>query len=312
VVYLRTRGPALPGPGSEQYEAVTRAFYWGLSALEVGLLDDARQQFTTATTLVPEEPAAWANLGLSQLRLGELEAAVPAIDRALALAPGNGDIVLLAARMEAARGRLDEAVARLRQAVELDREGLRARFALADELQRLNTAESDAEALTLLDGLLDRAPENLAVIIEGARIAARRADEARLQRARDVLAPASTAWPAQAREQFAAFEQSVEARRFDDAARATTFLRNVLAPVPAFLESLSAVRTPAELIAQPFDRFLLLTPPSAHPSPPDPSIAFASAAEAGAPAAASVVLALWPTIEAAPVLFAADADALTI
>ena len=117
---------------------MTRAFYWGLSALEVGLLDDARQQFTKATTIVPEEPAAWANLGLTQLRLGELEAAAAPIDRALALAPDNGDVVLLAARMEAARGQLDQAVVRLRHAVELDPEGLRARFALADELQRLN------------------------------------------------------------------------------------------------------------------------------------------------------------------------------
>ena len=135
---LRGLGPALPAPGSETYEQMTRAFYWGLSALEVGLLDDARQQFTKATTIVPEEPAAWANLGLAQLRLGELEAAAAPIDRALALAPDNGDVVLLAARMEAARGRLDEAVVRLRHAVELDPEGLRAKFALADELQRLN------------------------------------------------------------------------------------------------------------------------------------------------------------------------------
>ncbi len=54
---LRGRGPSLPAPGSDTYEQMTRAFYWGLSALEVGLLDDARQQFTKATTIVPEEPA---------------------------------------------------------------------------------------------------------------------------------------------------------------------------------------------------------------------------------------------------------------
>ena len=107
---VRGRGPSLPAPGSAPYEEMTRAFYWGLSALEVGLLDDARQQFTKATTIVPQEPAAWANLGLTQLRLGELDAAAAPVDRALALAPDNGDLVLLAARMEAARGRLDEAV----------------------------------------------------------------------------------------------------------------------------------------------------------------------------------------------------------
>ena len=91
-------------------------------------------------------------------------------------------------------------------------------------------------------------------------------------------------------------------------ARATAFLRNVLAPVPAFRESLAAVRTPAELIAEPFDRFLALVPPTAQPSPPDPSITY-SAQSAGSDAA-TALLTLFPTIEDSPVLFAADATSL--
>jgi tetratricopeptide (TPR) repeat protein len=260
---LRSRGPSLPAPGSDTYEQMTRAFYWGLSALEVGLLDDARQQFTKATTIVPEEPASWANLGLTQLRLGELEAAAAPIERALALAPNNGDIVLLAARMDAARGQLDAAAAQLRRAVELDPGSLRARFALADELQRLNMPEADSEVLTLLDEIIRRAPGNLAAQIERARIAARRRDEARLRNSRDALAPLSGSWPEQALEQFRSFQSAVDEGRLDDAVRATTFLRNVLAPVPAFRESLAAVRTPTELIAEPFDRFLAMMPPPA-------------------------------------------------
>ena len=305
---LRGRGPSLPAPGSDAYEQMTRAFYWGLSALEVGLLDDARQQFTKATTIVPAEPAAWANLGLTQLRLGELEAAAAPVERALALAPNNGDVVLLAARMEAARGRLDEAVVRLRRAVDLDPDGLRARFALADELQRLNTAEADTEAFSLLDEIIRRAPNNLAALIERARIAARRRDEARLRSSLDALRPLSASWPQQALDQFKAFGSAVDEKRFDDAARATMFLRNVLAPVPAFRESLTAVRTPTELIAEPFDRFVALTPPPAQPSPADPSITFT--ADAADNDAAATLLTVFPTIEDAPVLFAADATRL--
>jgi hypothetical protein len=287
---------------------MTRAFYWGLSALEVGLLDDARQQFTKATTIVPEEPASWANLGLTLLRLGELEAAAEPIDRALSLAPNDGDLVLLAARMDAARGQLDAAVARLRRAVDVDPGSLRARFALADELQRLNTAEADKEALGLLDEIVRRAPGNLAALIERARIAGRRQDEARLRISRDTLAPISGSWPEQAREQFKSFQSAVDDMRFDDVVRATTFLRNVLAPVPAFRESLAAVRTPTELIAEPFDRFLAMQPPPAQPSPADPSISFAT--ETVGTDAASAVMALFPTIEAPPILFAADATNL--
>ena len=109
-------------------------------------------------------------------------------------------------------------------------------------------------------------------------------------------------------EQFKSFQSAVDEARLDDAVRATTFLRNVLAPVPAFRESLAAVRTPTELIAEPFDRFLALMPPPAQPSPADPSISFT--AEAAGTDAAAAVVALFPTIEAPPVLVAADATSL--
>ena len=265
---------ALPAPGSDAYEQTTRAFYHGLAALEVGLLDDARQQFTSATTLVPREPASWANLGLAQLRLGELESAAEPVERALALAPDNSDLILLAARMETARGRLDEGVARLRQAVALDAQGLRTRFALAEELSRLGSSDADAEARGLLDELAARAPANIAIQLERARLAAKLKDAQRLRESVAALGRDAASWSAQAREQFAVVEKVAADGQFDEAPRATTILRNVLAPVPAFSESLTAVRTPAELIAEPFDRFLVLASPPATPSPADTSLAF--------------------------------------
>jgi tetratricopeptide (TPR) repeat protein len=266
--------PKLPAPGSQTYEQVSRAFYHGLAALEVGLLDDARQQFTAATGLVPEEPASWANLGLAQLRLGELDAAVMPVERALALAPRNVDIAMLAGRMEVARGRVDEAVTRLRRAVSLDERGLQARFALADELQRASTAEADAEAAALYDALMARAPANLAVLLERARLAARMSDAARLADSVSRIAMQADGWPPVAQEQLTGLQQAAAASRFPDAARFTTLLRNVLARVPAFSESLAAVRTPAELIAAPLDRFVALTPASPRPAPPDTALAF--------------------------------------
>jgi len=311
LVVLRTRGPALPQPGSDRYEQMTRAFYWGLSALEVGLLDDARQQFAKATTIVPEEPAAWANLGLAQLRLGELDASVEPIERALMLAPGNSSLVMLAARMEEARGRLDEAVMRLHEAVAMDADNLRARFALADQLQRLNDPASDAEALDLLNGIAARLPGNIAAQVERARIAARRGDRGQLENARDALRGLAASWPEQAAGQFKALDAAVNEGRFEDAARATIFLRNVLAPVPAFSESLGALRTPIELIAPPFDRYLALLPPPALPSPPDAAITFVSepvSSQVGG--MVSAALALYPTIEGSPSIVGIVGDSL--
>ena len=107
----------------------------------------AKREFTTVTTQVEQEPAAWANLGLTHLRLGELDAAAVPVERALTLAPDNADLALLAGRMEIARGRLDEGVAHLRRAVELAPDALRPRFALAEEVERSGAADADTQAL---------------------------------------------------------------------------------------------------------------------------------------------------------------------
>ena len=65
------RAGRLPAPDSPAYEDLVRKFYRGLASLEVGLLDDAKRDFTQATDVVPVEPAAWANLALTHLRLGD-------------------------------------------------------------------------------------------------------------------------------------------------------------------------------------------------------------------------------------------------
>jgi tetratricopeptide (TPR) repeat protein len=107
----------LPAPGSPVYEETTRNFYRGLAELQVGLLDDAKREFTKTTELVPREPAGWANLGLAHLRLGEFDAAAAPIERAATLAPRSSDVVFLQGRLETSRGKLDEGIAHYRRAV---------------------------------------------------------------------------------------------------------------------------------------------------------------------------------------------------
>ena len=299
----------LPGPGSSEYEQITRAFYRGLAALEVGLLDDARDQFARATELVPEEAASWANLGLARLRLGDLEGAAPAIERALQLAPNRGDILLLASRLESARGELDASVALLRRAAAADPTDLRARFALVEELDRAGQADTGDEVPVLLDGLINRVPSNLAVVIERARLAARRADA---ERARDSLMrlnALAAGWPEIALEQLAGLRQAVAASQWPDAVRSAALLRNVLARVPAFGESLAQVRTPAELVGQPLTRFVALAAPMSRPSTADTALAF-TAEPLGAAEGASGVVALYGPDDAGPALAAVGATGL--
>src|SRR6267154_6864118 len=97
-VFIRRSGRPI-SPSSPAYEEVSRAFYHGYAALQVGLLDDAKAQFSRASEIVSREPASWANLGLTQLRLGEFDPASQSIDKAAALAPSNSDIAFLQGKL---------------------------------------------------------------------------------------------------------------------------------------------------------------------------------------------------------------------
>ena len=293
-------------PGSPAYEQATSSFYRGLAQLQVGLLDDAKREFSKATALAPGEPAAWANLGLAHLRLGEFDAASEPIAKAAALSPGSSDLAFLQGRLETSRGQLEPGIADLRRAVDLDRTGLRARYALAEEIERAGGSGADAEAQQQFEQILQRRPDNLAVLLERARLSAKRGDTAALRDSTMRLDGVSAGWPPPALEQFRALRQAVDAGNAADAARSVAFLRNVLVRSTVFRESLALVRTPTELIAEPFGRFVRLTSPSPNPSPADEGLTFTRAALPGAGTGASVAFAVSLDGAAAPVPVAAD------
>jgi tetratricopeptide (TPR) repeat protein len=315
-VYLlvgRSAARGLPAPGSLEYEQTTSSFYRGLAQLQVGLLDDAKREYSKAVALAPGEPAAWANLGIAHLRLGEFDAAAEPIEKAAALMPGSSDLALLQGRLEASRGRIEQGVAQLRRAVDLDRGGLRARYALAEEIERAGGANADAEAQQLFEQILQQRPDNLAALLERARLAAKRGDVGALRDATGRLDPISAGWPAQARQQYAALRQAADAGNYADAARSVAFLRNVLVRTTVFRESLALVRTPTELIAEPFTRFLRLPPPSSTPSSADEALTFARAPLGGVGTElASIVVAGSLDGDSAPVAMATDGRELRV
>jgi tetratricopeptide (TPR) repeat protein len=301
----------LPSPGSEAYEQTTRRFYRGLAGLQVGLTDAARQEFVQATELAPGEPAAWANLGLAYLRLGDFDAAAPAVERAAALAPSSSDIAFLMGRLETARGRREEGIASLRRAVELDPRDLEARTALIQEVENAGGPDADNEAQRQLEALFALEPENAAVLVERARLAAKRGDVPLLQDSVNRLDKFTSVWPPEVVERYRALQQASAASNAPDAARATAFLRNVLARVPSFRESRARVTQSAELIAEPFTRFLRLPSPVANPSAPDTALAFSREFIGEAPATPlSILIAFSADGDGRPAVFAADASRL--
>src|SRR5215467_4869061 len=126
-----------------------------------------------------------------------------------------------------------------------------------------------------------------------------------LQEAMARLEKRVDSWPAVAVEQYRALQRAAAANDFAEAARAVAVLRNVLLRVPAYREDLLAIRTPAELIADPFDRFLSLPVATSKPSPADLNLRFAQEIVGGS-SSANAMLSFSSTGIDRPALFAAD------
>ena len=264
----------LPAPGSPAYEETTRLFYRGLAALQVGLIDDAKREFAAAAAAAPGEPAPLANLALAHLRLGEFDAARPPLEQAAALAPSSGEVAFLQGRLESARGQRDEGIRHLRRAVELAPANPQVRMTLVQEIEYAAGPDADAEAQRLLETMVEARPDNPALLVERARLAAKRGDGPRLADSVSRLERFVPGWPPEVVDQFRAVQQAAGGNPAE-AARAVAFLRNVLARVPAYLESRASVTPSAELIALPLDRFLRLPVPAATPSPADAGLTYA-------------------------------------
>ena len=270
------RDGALPAPGSTTYRDMVSAFYVGLAALDIGVLDDAETEFLRAGELIPEEPATWANLGVLHLRRGEFDDAVRYFERARSLAPSSSEIAVLQGLLDSLEGRPDTGVAHLRRAVELDPRNVRALYMLAQEVERAGNDDSDAEAQALLDDILTLDPDNLAVLVEQARLGVKRENVEVLRDSITRLGTLRDTWPELATQQYQALESATTDADFPLAARSVAFLRNVLLSVPEFRADLLVVASASDTIAEPVEQFLALVPPRAAPSPLDDGLEFSA------------------------------------
>ena len=291
---------------SPEYRETVRAFYRGLASLEVGLLDDAQAAFERAAALAPDEPAIRANLAVVHVGFGNETEAAGHIEAARGLAPGSAEIRFLEAQLAGFQGRFEEAVAGYRQVVELDPDHLRARYALAQELDRAGGDAEAAEAQAQLEAIRDRQPGNLAVLVQHARVAARRQDAPALTDTVERLRGMTGGWPDLAVAQLEGLSAAVDAAELGRAQRPAQLLRNVLVRLPAFREDQARVSVSAEAIAEPLMRFLVLPSPPATASPRDESLAYVAEQIDPGASGDQTVVAVVPGGEEAPVVFAAD------
>jgi tetratricopeptide (TPR) repeat protein len=306
----RSRSAGLPQPGSAEYEQATRHFHRGLAGLQVGLLDGAIDDFTRAADFAAGEPAIWANLGLTHLRLGAFDAAIPAVERAAELAPDSAAIAFLQGRLDTSRGERDAGIAHLRRAVELDPSNPQARTALIEEIENAAGPDADAEAQRLLEEIVVQQPDNVVVLVDRARLAAKRGEVALLRDSVSRIEPFAADWPVDVVEQFRTVQQTTQ-QAPADAALELAFLRNVLAQVPAFLESRRQVMPSAELVADPILEFVRLPVARNTPAEPDRALRFTSDVVGNQPGASwQAMLAVSLDGTQPPVIFVADAVAI--
>jgi len=268
---------------SKRYRDFVSAFYVGLAGLQTGEDARAKAKLTEASQIVPGEPATWADLALFAVRQQDFETADADARKARALAPNNSRIEALLGLIESKQGKLPEAIAHLRKAVDLDGKNLKALYALAEETERQGTPATDAEAQKIFGQVLIEQPGNIAAQIEVTRLAAKLDDSAGVKTGAARLAAESAAWPEEARARVTALQQTADGPNPRVAAVQAVFLRNVLARVQAYRQSLNAVKTPVMFVGDPFVRFIDLPTPSSDPAPADTGLTFVSQGLPGAP-----------------------------
>jgi Tfp pilus assembly protein PilF len=267
-------GAKLPRKSSTEYAEAVSAFYIGLGALQVGDDVHAESELSKLTTIVPGEPAGWANWGVLALRQRKLDVAAQRMERARKLAPDNDQIYQLLGLLESNRGNSANAIADWRKAIEINPRNYRAAYQLAEEVERQGDLNSDTEYQRLIRKILAAQPENLAAQLELARIAAKTGDTATLKSMLAQITSRSTNWPAEVKAQLSAVETAADGPNPRAAATRTTFLRNTLMRVPEFRESLAVLKAPPGEEAEPFTHFLRLEIPDFTPAPADTALTF--------------------------------------
>jgi Tfp pilus assembly protein PilF len=274
-LWLRPAG-RLPQPGSEAYENYVEAFEVGTAALDSGSLNQlAIDKLTEAVQIIPQEPAGWANLGICHLRVDEPKKAAEELNRALALAPGNGDIEELLSYLAEREGQHDQAVRRCRAALKADPGDVRRLYRLYELLGQEGKDQADAERQRLLEQILARRPTSLYTLAELAVLAERRKEVATLRDMLGRLAKLSGGWKEQTRE--ALRDAEAEAGKdplTDNCLFRVQRLQNNLRGEAGFTRDAEAINPRGGAVGTTFQTFLRLAPVRSTPAPPDLGLTF--------------------------------------
>ncbi|MXZ73885.1 MAG: hypothetical protein F4207_01990 [Gemmatimonadetes bacterium] len=154
-------------PSRDVWEEALSAKHTGLAYLYRNDLDGAAGSFESVARLVPGEPLGHANRALALLKLQDYEQAAASVDRAVDLAPEDGEVLSIKSDIVAARGDREAALGLLAHAVGHNASDVVLRYKYLTEMRRLRGPDlQEEDALAELQAMLEYEPDNLAVLVE--------------------------------------------------------------------------------------------------------------------------------------------------
>jgi cytochrome c-type biogenesis protein CcmH/NrfG len=307
--FMLWRSRQLPAPGSERYERYVRLFQVGEAAADTDQPDLARTRLTEAIDLIPREPAAYADRGLLELRLNQLDAAARDLAEAQRLAPGNPEIEAMFGHLDRARGRFADAAVHFRAALEKRPADLPVLYALARAVEQQAGPDADAEYQRLIERALTGQPTNLRLLRDRASVAIRRGDRAALL---DTLAAYRRLAPGWDKETVAALDrlQQKAAGKLDESLVSDLdLLDNLLKAEPGYVRSVQAVEPDQKAVGELMSGFVRLTPVQPTPALPDLALRYAAPTLLGE-TRGSMLLPVWLDPRGSPAVFVASAKSV--
>ncbi|MDX1671662.1 MAG: FG-GAP-like repeat-containing protein [Balneolaceae bacterium] len=263
-----------PDPESEIYRRAVGDFYISLAAIQSDQALFAIDKMNAVKEQFPREPAVWANLGVFSMRQGNFEQAEEQLNRALDLDPDNPQLEFLLGIMYSRSGQIGSAVKHLKRSAELNPNDVKVQFALAEELLR-EDAQSNANLVKeILEGLMEKRPENLSVLMEIARSASVINNRTLFEKSIDRLQELSGRWPESVRRQFREIQESLDQKSLQNLTFELAFLRNNLAQLPGFQADQNEVKFPPNQIGFLTYEFKWLPQPTVAAAIPDTAMGF--------------------------------------
>ncbi|MDH3494154.1 MAG: ASPIC/UnbV domain-containing protein, partial [Acidobacteriota bacterium] len=202
-----------------------------------------------------------------QLRQKNFENASVSLEKAKRLAPENSSVYFNLAILALQNDDTASLTTNLQKVRELDPDDLRPVYLLAVENEK---QKKDSEALAGFEEILKVKSDNLAALIESARLHAKTGDEKGLKNDLSKLEGLSKDWPQAAASQFAKLKQTPVA----SASTEIAFLRNVLLRLPAFRASIDKIKPSDTVVGELINQPLVLAVPDFSPAEPDTGIEF--------------------------------------